>query len=190
MKPKTELDKLINKLKVGYLAEEEWRNLTTYLFPNEDDLFSLLERINNFIQKNNDDNSKQNKISYQKLVQIIIEFQIRLRGNYLRNFNDLFRKYDTDNNGILNEDQFASLIMESNVFEQQSPDEKIQIYLNELDPFGSNIILYSDIIDILSKDYTTDVDPETGETIELSILDKMSIQYDEGDLGEEKKEEI
>ena len=48
--------------------------------------------------------------------------------------------------------------------------------MSQLDPFQSKIFIYSDIINVLSKEMIEEQEPETGEIIQMSILDRISIQ--------------
>ena len=178
LKTKGEIDQIVNSIKVGYLNEEEWKNITSYLFPNENDLLALNDKITNFILKANNNNLNEEKISYQKFIQIIIEFQIRLRGIYLKNFNEMFIKVDTNRDGIINEGEFYQLIEGINVYDQDNVDQQVNAFLSYIDPYKTGNILYSDVIDLLSKEMIMDKDPDTDEFVKMSILDKLSIQYE------------
>ena len=178
LKTKGEIDQIVNSIKVGYLNEEEWKNITSYLFPNENDLLTLNDKITNFILKANNNNLNEEKISYQKFIQIIIEFQIRLRGIYLKNFNEMFIKVDTNRDGIINEGEFYQLIEGINVYDQDNVDQQVNAFLSYIDPYKTGNILYSDVIDLLSKEMIMDKDPDTDELVKMSILDKLSIQYE------------
>ena len=50
-------------------------------------------------------------ISYKDFIKLVSDHQIRSREKYLRNFVKLFRKYDTDSDGILNESEFVNLYL-------------------------------------------------------------------------------
>ena len=178
LKTKGEIDQIVNSIKVGYLNEEEWKNITSYLFPNENDLLALNDKITNFILKANNNNLSEEKISYQEFIQIIIEFQIRLRDIYLKNFNEMFIKVDTNRDGIINEGEFYQLIEGINVYDQDNVDQQVNAFLSYIDPYKTGNILYSDVIDLLSKEMIMDKDPDTDELVKMSILDKLSIQYE------------
>lgn len=178
LKTKGEIDQIVNSIKVGYLNEEEWKNITSYLFPNENDLLALNDKITNFILKANNNNLSEEKISYQKFIQIIIEFQIRLRDIYLKHFNEMFIKVDTNRDGIINEGEFYQLIEGINVYDQDNVDQQVNAFLSYIDPYKTGNILYSDVIDLLSKEMIMDKDPDTDELVKMSILDKLSIQYE------------
>ena len=166
---------MVNKAKLSSLTEEQWSNIINYIFAsNENDLINLNEKIQNYIVKNN---IQDNSISYQKFIQLVIDFQIRVRENYLKNFNDIFKQVDLDRNGILSDNEFVKLIEMLNIFQNQEEFEnQIQNMMSQLDPFQSKIYIYSDIVNVLSKEMIEEQEPETNEIIQMSILDRISIQ--------------
>ena len=88
-KGKNEVDILVQKCKSGILVEDQWKNIVGYLFSeNENDLNNLLQRIQNYIDRQNntiESNKKYgNSISYQKFIQLVIDYQIKLRSLYLK----------------------------------------------------------------------------------------------------------
>ena len=177
LKNKGDIDQMVNKAKLSSLTEEQWSNIINYIFAsNENDLINLNEKIQNYIVKNN---IQDNSISYQKFIQLVIDFQIRVRENYLKNFNDIFKQVDLDRNGILSDNEFVKLIEMLNIFQNQEEFEnQIQNMMSQLDPFQSKIYIYSDIVNVLSKEMIEEQEPETGEIIQMSILDRISIQND------------
>ncbi len=177
LKNKGDIDQMVNKAKLSNLTEEQWSNIINYIYSsNENDLINLNEKIQNYIVKNN---IQDNSISYQKFIQIVIDFQIRVRENYLKNFNDIFKQVDSDRNGILSDNEFVKLIEMLNIYQNQEEFEnQMQNMMSQLDPFQSKIFIYSDIINVLSKEMIEEQEPETGEIIQMSILDRISIQND------------
>ena len=177
-KGKNEVDILVQKCKSGILVEDQWKNIVGYLFSeNENDLNNLLQRIQNYIDRQNntiESNKKYgNSISYQKFIQLVIDYQIKLRSLYLKNFNHIFKIIDTDRNGIIFDYEFVKLVEMANVYSTREEIEiKTQIMLKELDKYGNKNIIYNDIIELWSKEMT--VDQITGE--KLSLLDKLSME--------------
>ena len=177
-KSKNEIDILVQKCKSGILVEDQWKNIVGYLFSeNENDLVNLIQRIQKYIDRQNstiESNKKYgNSISYQKFIQLVIDYQIKLRSLYLKNFNHIFKMLDTDHNGIIFDYEFVKLVEMANVYSTREEIEiKTQMMLKELDKFGNKNILYNDIIELWSKEMT--VDQITGE--KLSLLDKLSME--------------
>ena len=177
-KSKNEVDVLVQKCKSGILVEDQWKNIVGYLFSeNENDLVNLVQRIQKYIDRQNstiESNKKYgNSISYQKFIQLVIDYQIKLRSIYLKNFNHIFKMIDTDHNGIIFDYEFVKLVEMANVYSTREEIEiKTQMMLKELDKYGNKNITYNDIIELWSKEMT--VDQITGE--KLSLLDKLSME--------------
>ena len=177
-KSKNDVDILVQKCKSGILVEDQWKNIVGYLFSeNENDMVNLIQRIQKYIDKQNntiESNKKYgNSISYQKFIQLIIDYQIKLRSLYLKNFNHIFKMIDTDHNGIIFDYEFVKLVEMANVYSTREEIEiKTQMMLKELDKYGNKNIIYNDIIELWSKEMT--VDQITGE--KLSLLDKLSME--------------
>ena len=128
-KSKNEVDVLVQKCKSGILVEDQWKNIVGYLFSeNENDLVNLIQRIQKYIDRQNstiESNKKYgNSISYQKFIQLVIDYQIKLRSIYLKNFNHIFKMIDTDHNGIIFDYEFVKLVEMANVY---STREEIEI---------------------------------------------------------------
>lgn len=80
-----------------------------------------------------------------------MDFQIKYRDHYLKNFCHIFKKVDIDSDGIINEEEFVNLL---DVFNKIIPEEcavKFDKLLLELDPFNNKQIIFSSCIDALSK---------------------------------------
>ena len=177
-KSKNEINILVQKCKTGILIEDQWKNIVNYLFSdNENDLINLMQKIQKYIDKQNttiESNKKYgNSISYQKFIQLVIDYQIKLRSLYLKNFNHIFKIIDTDHNGIIFDYEFVKLVEMANVYNTREDIEiKTQMMLKELDKYGNKFIIYNDIIELWNKEMT--VDQITGE--KLSLLDKLSME--------------
>ena len=173
-KNKKDIDEMVNKIKSSSLNEELWMNIISFIYSsNENDLMSINEIIQKYIYKNN---LSDNTIPYDKFIQILIKFQIRVRDNYLKNFNYYFKKIDENKDGILSEDELIKLIEIMNIYEKEEFEEQIQNMIKELDPYQNGIYIYSDIINYLSKEMLEEENPDSGEFILISLLDKISIQ--------------
>ena len=177
-KSKNEVNILVQKCKNGILVEDQWKNIVGYLFSdNENDLINLINRIQKYIDKQNttiESNKKYgNSISYNKFIQLVIDYQIKLRNLYLKNFNHIFKILDTDHNGIIYDYEFVKLVEMANVYSTREEIEiKTQMMLKELDKYGNKNIIYNDIIELWSKEMT--IDQITGE--KLTLLDKLSME--------------
>ena len=70
-------------------------------------------------------------IFYKHFINLVGEYQIKQREKYLKNFVKLFKKYDTDFDGILNENEFINLIRDI-PYCQNNIDEYIFRFLSIL----------------------------------------------------------
>ena len=92
-----------------------------------------------------------NSIQYDFLIDICLEYQIRLHIKYLKPFVNLFKSVDSDRDGVLNEEQFVELFRRMNIFEEDILQQMIDEFLNNLDPYGNRRIIFSDIVDLFSR---------------------------------------
>ena len=88
-------------------------------------------------------------IFYKHFINVIGEYQIKLREKYLKNFVKLFRKHDTDLDGVLNENEFINLIKDI-PFCQNNLDEFIFKFLSVIDPFDNKVFIFNDCVSLFS----------------------------------------
>ena len=113
------------------------------------------------------------KIQYIEFVNIIMDFQIKLKDSYLKNFNIIFKKVDSDNDGIISEDQFKRLIFCIGFYGENSDNETDRL-LNIADPFNNKQLTYSECVGLFSIEIIEDKD-ERGNELNTSLLDKLSV---------------
>ena len=97
---------------------------------------------------------KQNEcnfIHYDFLLDICLEYQIKLHIKYLKPFLKLFQSIDEDRDGVLNEEQFIELVKKLNIFGEENIEQVIDEFLNNIDPYRNNHITFSDIVELISK---------------------------------------
>ena len=97
---------------------------------------------------------KQNEcnfIQYDFLLEICLEYQIKLHIRYLKPFLKLFQYIDEDRDGVLNEEQFIELVKKLNIFGEENIEQVIDEFLNNIDPYRNNHITFSDTVDLFSK---------------------------------------
>jgi len=59
-------------------------------------------------------------------MKVILDFQLQEHEKFLSKFNDLFREVDSDKNGVINEEQFRSLMLSMNIVIHQDTESDIQ----------------------------------------------------------------
>jgi Ca2+-binding EF-hand superfamily protein len=173
----------------GFLTEDEWKKIIAYLY-NSEDAKVIEEKVNEVIQKKFfksklDTDRKLTReeiiqisrmkeeynIPLKDLVKILHEFQIRLREKYLKNFVILFKNVDKDNNGIINEEEFVSLLYNMNIFGDQLKVKIVEL-LTEIDPFNNKQITFSECVNLFGN---TPYYPDGSSETKGSILDKICL---------------
>jgi len=87
------------------------------------------------------------KISFKDFQKIVFDFQIKSRDRYLKNFVALFKKSDTDNNGMLNEQEFFELLKNLNVYDDYLDENAIRL-LNIVDPHNHKQIIFTECVSL------------------------------------------
>ena len=57
---------------------------------------------------------------------MILDFQLQEHERFLFEFNVLFKQFDTDNDGIVTEEQFKALILSMSVIDQVNIEDEIE----------------------------------------------------------------
>ena len=172
-KDEYEINIMKSKLIKGEIPPEKTQQIIENLF-DEKGRGVLFEKINTQINnkrtlmmKNNSIKGKysreeMNKIIYNKqnecnfvqydfLLDICLEYQIKLHIKYLKPFVKLFQSIDTNRDGILDEEQFVHLIKNMNIFEEQNIVQIVEEFLNNLDPYGYKRVTFSEIVELFTK---------------------------------------
>jgi hypothetical protein len=178
-------EKKTNKM----LNEDEWKKIINYLYNSEDSKM-LEEKVNDVIQKkyykNKLDTDKkltreeiiqlskvkdEFNIPLKDLIKILHEFQIKSREKYLKNFVLLFKNVDKDNNGIINEEEFVSLLYNMNIFGEQIKIKIVEL-LTQIDPYNNKQITFSECVNLFSN---TPFYPDGSSNYSGSILDRVCL---------------
>ncbi len=117
-------------------------------------------------------NKEEMNILYYDFINIIGNYQVRNRDKYLKNFVTLFRKFDIDGDGILNEKEFIELI-KSIPYCQKNIEINIFKFLSIVDPFNNKKITFSDCILLFSMDDLEENENENSE--KTNLLDKICL---------------
>ena len=174
---KDENEKLFNFVENGEDINKE--RLVTYQNNNNVNSYTNNENLlkNNYIRKleNNlatlfltdkkrvtrQDINKMNKlreeasIPYKDFVQLVCENQIENREKYLKKFVELFKKFDTDEDGILSEEEFLEMI-KSIPYCQNNLEYFVDRLLNKIDPFNNKRFIFNDCVNTFSTEIIED----------------------------------
>ena len=184
-----DINNMLKEKKTKMLNEDEWKKIINYLY-NSEDARILEEKVNDIIQKKFyksklDTDRKLTReeiiqlskmkeeynIPLKDLVKILHEFQIKLREKYLKNFVILFKNVDKDNNGIINEEEFVSLLYNMNIFGEQLKMKIVEL-LTQIDPYNNKQITFSECVNLFSN---TPFYPDGSNISNGSILDRICL---------------
>lgn len=138
----------------GLLTEDEWSNIVKYMYNAEDSA-----TLSNLIHDSAHDELVQagpaaserptDAISYQGLVRLLLDFQLRGHDRFLMRFRSLFRACDTDSDGVLTDDQFRTLALKVS---PSRDDSEVLALLETVDPANTKRVTFSDAVGVLSPD--------------------------------------
>lgn len=201
LKSRGELKKIIQQKKEGMLLEEEWKSILTSIHQkgeaemiekrivkviksaNEEKKKNYLEKLkgdkNNIITREQlnqaDKIIDEFEISYKEFEHILTEYQISYRDKYLKSFVTIFQKYDTDRNGVIDEDQFKEMM--STIHCVHSKGEKyIKMLLEKIDPYNFKRITFSECVTLFSVETMTDNNSSNKSNI--TMLDQICLDGD------------
>lgn len=95
-------------------------------------------------------NKDENKIGYKDFQKILLDHHIKSKDRYLKNFVILFKKSDSDNNGLLNEDEFVNILAASNVYGEVLEENAFRL-LSIIDPNNNKQITFSECVSLFSQ---------------------------------------
>ena len=84
-------------------------------------------------------------IPYKDFIQLVCENQIQNREKYLKKFVKLFRKFDKDGDGVLNEEQFIEMI-KAIPYCQNNIEDFIDKFLSIIDPFNHKKFTFNNCV--------------------------------------------
>ena len=180
---------MVNQRINGFIFEEEWKKIISYLYEAPD--AKLLEnKIYDLIKKkyykNKFDTEKkltreeiinlsktkdEYNIPFKDLIKVLHEFQIKLREKYLKNFVIIFKKFDNDNNGIINEEEFINMLYNMNIFGNKLKENVVTL-LTLIDPNNNKQITFSECVNLFSTQPYYEQDGNSNGT----ILDKICLE--------------
>ena len=185
LKSNADITEMTKQKMQSFLEEDEWVDIVKYMY-NESDSELIISSIQEAIhQKKYSETSpqkakttreeeqlrkekqraSQGRIAYTDFLKIILDFQLKGHEKFLCKFIQLFRKVDSDNNGIINEYEFRELVSYINLgFDQE---EEVFRLLQIVDPYKNEQITFSECVAVFSSE-TIPQDEQ------ISILQKLS----------------
>lgn len=95
---------------------------------------------------------KEQKLVYSSdFLKTILDFQLLEHERFLYEFNLLFKQFDQDGDGIINEQEFHHLIVAMNVVVQSNAKQDVDTLLRVVDPHNNQHMTYSEVVTLLSN---------------------------------------
>ena len=136
-----------NLLKNNYVKKLE-NNLTVLFLTDKKTVTrEVISNINRLKEETN--------ITYKDFVQLVCENQIQNREKYLKKFVELFKRFDKDEDGILDETQFIEMI-KAIPYCQNNLEYFTEILLNKIDPFNHKKFIFSDCVNAFGTEIIED----------------------------------
>ena len=170
--------KISEKIRKNLLDEDIWNAIVNTLFLNDQENgIKVKEKIYEFIEKimkksmeeigqklnfemtreekdfYDDFKNIQKKIRYEDLLNILIDYHIKVRKNYLKNMRSLFRKNDSNKDGVLTKKEFIQYINELKIFHEETLEENIDYLLRKMPQCEQyNFFSFSEVVDLFDQE--------------------------------------
>ena len=190
-----DVQKLCEKIKGGMVDEDVWNSFIDTLFLNDkengkkvkDKIYEFIDRImaksldkigNNLkfeMTREEEDffNEMKNypkKIRYEDLINILIDYHIRVRKNYLKNMREIFMNNDENKDGVLTKKEFIKYINDLKIFHEETLEENIDYLLRKMPQCEQyDFFSFSEVVDLFDQEQILKENNE-----KCSILDFLS----------------
>jgi len=166
LKSEDEVSKLCKKRQGSAVYEEEWVDIIKYMYNHEDSV-TLIMKCKDLIasqqkaeqmnrpargrgrQSREEEERDAGKLAFVDFLKVLLDFQLKGHEKFLLKFMKLFRQFDKDKNGVINEEEFRQLIIAT---DPKKNDSEIQDLLNMVDPHNNQQISFSECVNFLSSD--------------------------------------
>ena len=166
LKRDDDITNMVKKRMAGHIQEEEYVDIIKYMY-NRDDSVAILLRINDARDQQEqafksrargarstgsrmaEDAANASRLAYSDFCKILLDFQLSGHEKFLRRFVTLFRRSDTDRNGIVDEDEFKTVVSGVIGDAADKNDEMVEI-LNTCDPYDNKRVTFSQAVTALS----------------------------------------
>ena len=148
---------ICDKIKKGMVDEDVWNSFIDTLFLNDKEngnkvkekIYEFIDRImkksleklgNNLkfeMTREEEDFFKEmqnypKKIRYEDLINILIDYHIKVRKNYLKNMREIFMDNDDNKDGVLTKKEFIKYINDLKIFHEETIEENIDYLLRKI----------------------------------------------------------
>lgn len=148
---------ICDRIKKGMVDEDVWNSFIDTLFLNDKEngnkvkekIYEFIDRImkesleklgNNLkfeMTREEEDFFKEmqnypKKIRYEDLINILIDYHIKVRKNYLKNMREIFMDNDDNKDGVLTKKEFIKYINDLKIFHEETIEENIDYLLRKI----------------------------------------------------------
>ena len=171
---------IIEKIKNNkeFMKENEWIFICKVLYCNDMNLREKFEnKIYEFIKKMIKSDKILEKIGkkilFSDFLNLLIMFNLRQRKKYLKNLVNIFQKYDKEKFGVINYDEFKSMIKELGYFDKDKIDDIINQLVEKCDKETSGQITFNEIVECFDNFYLDNLEKNKTQD-KIKLLDKIS----------------
>ena len=173
-----EINKICADIRGGMVDEDVWNSFIDTLFVNDKEngkkvkekIYEFIDRImqkslEKFGNKINFELTREEKdfyeemknypkkIRYEDLINILIDYHIKVRKNYLKNMRDIFMNNDENKDGVLTKKEFIKYINDLKIFQEESIVENIDYLLRKIPQCEKNdFFSFSEIVDLFDQE--------------------------------------
>ena len=173
-----EIQKICENIKKGMVDEDVWNSFIDTLFMNDKEngkkvkekIYEFIDRIMNRSLEKIGSNIKfeltreeedfykemknfQKKIRYEDFINILIDYHIRVRKNYLKNMRDIFMNNDENKDGVLTKKEFINYINELKIFHEETLEENIDYLLRKIPQCEKyDFFSFSEVVDLFDQE--------------------------------------
>ena len=108
----------------------------------------------------------RDKLKFSTFLKTVLDFQLREHEKFLSRFSVEFRVVDVNNDGVVDEGQFRTLMKRLKVV----PVELIEKFLQDIDPFNNQKITFSECVHLLS----TEMIRRREDGLEMAVLEAVA----------------
>lgn len=143
----SQVSNLLKEKLQGKLEEKEWTGVIVLLYSPEESEY-MIKQIQD-IQSSKVQNKNPDEISYAEFQNIILAYDLNSHEILLEPFCQVYRKADSDNDGIVNREQAMSLCEVLKVVD-------VEATIQKMDPYGTDKITFSTCVQVFNEEKVQD----------------------------------
>ncbi|KAG5477107.1 hypothetical protein LSCM1_05449 [Leishmania martiniquensis] len=156
-----ELNNALQQVMRGTVAEDAWKEVVQYMY-NVSDAALITTIIHQYLYRQSLKQQRDRKegsslsptaaysqLLYKDFVRLLLDFQLDGHVCFLERYVQIFRRHDSDQNGIVNGSEFASILRE---LDPSKGEEAAESMVGQIDPHGSRLITFSESVAFLNDE--------------------------------------